>query len=71
MIDLDELMGRAVAEGEKARYHAPPNPWVGALVVDGHGAVLGVGHTQVPVTPTPKWSHCATPGQQPLASPWW
>ncbi len=48
MIDLDELMGRAIAEGEKARYHAPPNPWVGALVVDGHGAVLGVGHTQVP-----------------------
>ncbi len=48
MIDLEELMARAVAEGEKARFHAPPNPWVGALVVDARGVVHGVGHTQVP-----------------------
>ena len=41
-------MTRVVAEGEKARYHAPPNPWVGAMVVDARGVALGVGHTQVP-----------------------
>ena len=32
----------------KARFHAPPNPWVGALVVSDRGVVLGEGHTQVP-----------------------
>lgn len=48
MIDLEDLMARAVAEGEKARYHAPPNPWVGALVVDRRGGIVGIGHTQVP-----------------------
>ena len=40
-------MAEAILEGEKARLHAPPNPWVGALVVvDGH--VVASGHTQVP-----------------------
>ncbi len=48
MIALDELMRLAVDEGDKARLHAPPNPWVGALVVDPRGLVLGAGHTQVP-----------------------
>lgn len=48
MIHVDELMALAIEEGEKARFHAPPNPWVGAVVVDSRGAVLGVGHTQVP-----------------------
>ncbi|NNN03342.1 MAG: bifunctional diaminohydroxyphosphoribosylaminopyrimidine deaminase/5-amino-6-(5-phosphoribosylamino)uracil reductase RibD [Acidimicrobiaceae bacterium] len=41
-------MSRALREGEKARLHAPPNPWVGALVVDSSGVVVGEGHTQVP-----------------------
>ena len=41
------LMAEAILEGEKARLHAPPNPWVGALVVvDGH--VVASGHTQIP-----------------------
>ncbi len=48
MIDVEEFMTRAVAEGEKARYHAPPNPWVGAVVVDARGQIVGIGHTQVP-----------------------
>ncbi|HEY5266265.1 MAG TPA: bifunctional diaminohydroxyphosphoribosylaminopyrimidine deaminase/5-amino-6-(5-phosphoribosylamino)uracil reductase RibD [Acidimicrobiales bacterium] len=43
-----ELMGFAMAEGEKARYHAPPNPWVGALIVNDRGVIVGEGHTQVP-----------------------
>ncbi|HEY5103748.1 MAG TPA: bifunctional diaminohydroxyphosphoribosylaminopyrimidine deaminase/5-amino-6-(5-phosphoribosylamino)uracil reductase RibD [Acidimicrobiales bacterium] len=43
-----ELMGVAMAEGEKARYHAPPNPWVGALIVNDRGVIVGEGHTQAP-----------------------
>lgn len=44
----DELMAMAVAAGDKARLHAPPNPWVGALVVNSSGVVVSEGHTQVP-----------------------
>ena len=44
----DELMLMAIAAGDKARLHAPPNPWVGALVVSEHGVVVSEGHTQVP-----------------------
>ena len=43
-----ELMTMAIAAGEKARYLAPPNPWVGALVVSARGVVVSEGHTQVP-----------------------
>ncbi len=43
-----ELMAMAMAEGEKARYHAPPNPWVGALVVSERGVIISEGHTQAP-----------------------
>jgi diaminohydroxyphosphoribosylaminopyrimidine deaminase/5-amino-6-(5-phosphoribosylamino)uracil reductase len=45
---LSELMLMAIAEGDKARLHAPPNPWVGALVVNDHGVIVGEGHTQAP-----------------------
>ncbi len=45
---LSELMSMAMAEGEKARLHAPPNPWVGALLVDPRGVIVGEGHTQAP-----------------------
>jgi diaminohydroxyphosphoribosylaminopyrimidine deaminase/5-amino-6-(5-phosphoribosylamino)uracil reductase len=45
---LSELMSMAMAEGEKARLHAPPNPWVGALLVDDRGVIVGEGHTQAP-----------------------
>jgi len=44
----DELMLMAIAAGDKARLHAPPNPWVGALVVSELGVVVSEGHTQVP-----------------------
>jgi diaminohydroxyphosphoribosylaminopyrimidine deaminase/5-amino-6-(5-phosphoribosylamino)uracil reductase len=43
-----DLMLLAVAAGEKARYLAPPNPWVGALVAGENGVVISEGHTQVP-----------------------
>jgi diaminohydroxyphosphoribosylaminopyrimidine deaminase / 5-amino-6-(5-phosphoribosylamino)uracil reductase len=43
-----ELMLMAVAAGEKARLHAPPNPWVGAVIVDAQGVVIAEGHTQAP-----------------------
>jgi diaminohydroxyphosphoribosylaminopyrimidine deaminase/5-amino-6-(5-phosphoribosylamino)uracil reductase len=43
-----ELMAMAMAEGEKARYHAPPNPWVGALVISDRGVIISEGHTQAP-----------------------
>lgn len=43
-----ELMSIAIAEGEKARLHAPPNPWVGALIVNDRGVILSEGHTQAP-----------------------
>ncbi len=45
---LTELMQMAMAEGDKARLHAPPNPWVGALIVDDRGVIVGEGHTQAP-----------------------
>jgi diaminohydroxyphosphoribosylaminopyrimidine deaminase/5-amino-6-(5-phosphoribosylamino)uracil reductase len=43
-----ELMSMAMDEGERARLHAPPNPWVGALIVNDHGVIVGDGHTQAP-----------------------
>jgi len=45
--DTSALMAEAIVEGDKARLHAPPNPWVGALVVR-DGVVVAAGHTQVP-----------------------
>lgn len=48
MITNTDLMLMAVRAGDKARYHAPPNPWVGALVVGERGVVIAEGHTQVP-----------------------
>lgn len=41
-------MAMAIAEAEKARWHAPPNPWVGAVLVSERGVVVGEGHTQAP-----------------------
>jgi len=45
---FDRVMAEAIAEGEKARFHAPPNPWVGAIVLDAQGVERGRGHTQAP-----------------------
>ena len=43
----DELMARAVAVAARARRDAPPNPWVGALVLV-NGEVIAEGSTQAP-----------------------
>lgn len=48
MFSHAELMADAASEGDKARLHAPPNPWVGALVVDARGVIVAAGHTQAP-----------------------
>jgi diaminohydroxyphosphoribosylaminopyrimidine deaminase/5-amino-6-(5-phosphoribosylamino)uracil reductase len=45
---IAELMSMAMDEGERARLHAPPNPWVGALIVNDLGVIVGDGHTQAP-----------------------
>jgi diaminohydroxyphosphoribosylaminopyrimidine deaminase/5-amino-6-(5-phosphoribosylamino)uracil reductase len=45
---ISELMLMAIDEGEHARLHAPPNPWVGALIVNDQGVIVGEGHTQAP-----------------------
>jgi diaminohydroxyphosphoribosylaminopyrimidine deaminase / 5-amino-6-(5-phosphoribosylamino)uracil reductase len=46
-----ELMARAVELGERGRRTAPPNPWVGAVVVDHHGALRGEGFHERPGSP--------------------
>ena len=43
---LENTMLLAVAEAEKARLLAPPNPWVGAVLETDRGMVTG--HTQSP-----------------------
>eukprot|EP00760_Papus_ankaliazontas_P027974 PhM_4_TR3467/c1_g1_i1/m.60137/K14652/ribBA; 3,4-dihydroxy 2-butanone 4-phosphate synthase / GTP cyclohydrolase II len=39
-----EWMLEAIKEGEKGRYTAAPNPWVGAVLVGPNGTRLGAGH---------------------------
>ena len=39
------FMSEALKEGMKGRYTAPPNPWVGCVIVK-HGEVIARGHTQ-------------------------
>ena len=46
-----ELMTRALEASAAARIDAPPNPWVGALVIDQHGVVQGLGVTRPPGGP--------------------
>ena len=40
-------MTRALDLAGQARLACPPNPAVGAVIVDSSGALLGEGHTQV------------------------
>ncbi|HYU40221.1 MAG TPA: bifunctional diaminohydroxyphosphoribosylaminopyrimidine deaminase/5-amino-6-(5-phosphoribosylamino)uracil reductase RibD [Acidimicrobiia bacterium] len=46
-----ELMARAAELGEQGRRTAPPNPWVGAVVVDQNGHVRGEGFHERPGSP--------------------
>lgn len=41
-------MTMAIEEAATARTRTSPNPWVGAVVLDRHGAVIGTGATQPP-----------------------
>jgi diaminohydroxyphosphoribosylaminopyrimidine deaminase/5-amino-6-(5-phosphoribosylamino)uracil reductase len=41
-------MRAAIAEAERARGSTGDNPWVGCVIVDGHGAIVARGHTQGP-----------------------
>jgi diaminohydroxyphosphoribosylaminopyrimidine deaminase / 5-amino-6-(5-phosphoribosylamino)uracil reductase len=47
----DELIAHAVELGEQSRRAAPPNPWVGSVVVDEHGEVAGTGFHERPGAP--------------------
>ncbi len=46
-----ELMELAVRLGEQGRRTAPPNPWVGSVVVDAGGELVGSGYHERPGTP--------------------
>jgi diaminohydroxyphosphoribosylaminopyrimidine deaminase / 5-amino-6-(5-phosphoribosylamino)uracil reductase len=46
-----ELIARAVTLGEHGRRTAPPNPWVGCVIVDEGGAIAGEGWHRRPGTP--------------------
>lgn len=44
----EAFMQLAIAQAELARGTTGDNPWVGCIIVDAHGKVLGRGHTQGP-----------------------
>lgn len=50
MLDDDYFMREAIAEGEKGRTTAPPNPWVGAILVK-DGRIVGRGFHNRPGEP--------------------
>lgn len=45
---IEQAMGLAIATASRARRLAPPNPWVGAVVLSASGEVVGTGSTQAP-----------------------
>lgn len=47
-LDHELWMRQAIAEAERARGATGDNPWVGCMLIDAHGQVLGRGHTQGP-----------------------
>jgi diaminohydroxyphosphoribosylaminopyrimidine deaminase/5-amino-6-(5-phosphoribosylamino)uracil reductase len=48
VLDHERLMRLAIEEAELARGTTGDNPWVGCLIVDAQGEILGRGHTQGP-----------------------
>ena len=44
----EQAMDRALAVAARARRLAPPNPWVGCVIVGADGTVIGEGSTQAP-----------------------
>jgi diaminohydroxyphosphoribosylaminopyrimidine deaminase/5-amino-6-(5-phosphoribosylamino)uracil reductase len=47
-MDHETLMRLAIAEAERARGATGDNPWVGCVLVDGGGQLLGRGYTRGP-----------------------
>jgi diaminohydroxyphosphoribosylaminopyrimidine deaminase/5-amino-6-(5-phosphoribosylamino)uracil reductase len=47
-LDREALMRLAIADAELARGATGDNPWVGCVIVDARGDVLGRGHTRGP-----------------------
>lgn len=47
-LDHGAWMQRAILEAERARGKTGDNPWVGCVLVDPSGRLLGAGHTQGP-----------------------
>jgi diaminohydroxyphosphoribosylaminopyrimidine deaminase/5-amino-6-(5-phosphoribosylamino)uracil reductase len=47
-LDHGVWMRKAIVEAERARGKTGDNPWVGCVLVDDEGQLLGVGHTQGP-----------------------
>jgi diaminohydroxyphosphoribosylaminopyrimidine deaminase/5-amino-6-(5-phosphoribosylamino)uracil reductase len=59
-----DLMARAVALGGHGRRSAPPNPWVGCVVVDERGAIAGEGWHRRPGTPHAEADALAMAGER-------
>ncbi|HMF84603.1 MAG TPA: bifunctional diaminohydroxyphosphoribosylaminopyrimidine deaminase/5-amino-6-(5-phosphoribosylamino)uracil reductase RibD [Acidimicrobiia bacterium] len=59
-----DLMARAVALGEHGRRCAPPNPWVGCVVVDEQGEIAGGGWHEGPGTPHAEATALAAAGER-------
>jgi diaminohydroxyphosphoribosylaminopyrimidine deaminase/5-amino-6-(5-phosphoribosylamino)uracil reductase len=47
-LEHDALMRQAIDQAEGARGSTGDNPWVGCVIVDASGRILGRGHTQGP-----------------------
>ena len=47
----EDRMYEAIVEGEKGMLTAPPNPWVGAVLVDKKGDIVAQAHHRKPGTP--------------------
>lgn len=59
-----DLMARAVALGERGRRTAPPNPWVGCVVVDERGEIAGEGWHRRPGMPHAEVHALAAAGER-------
>ena len=59
-----DLMARAVTLGEHGRRSAPPNPWVGCVVVDERGEIAGEGRHRRPGTPHAEAEALAAAGER-------
>src|SRR5262245_40828397 len=57
-------MAQAVALGEHGRRSAPPNPWVGCVVVDERGEIAGEGWHRGPGTPHAEAEALAVAGER-------